>query len=1044
MSRISSSVGLITGIPIEQTVNQLMEVASRPRKELETRTRGLASEQAAVDTLSTRLLGVQFSVNKLKSRSLFQTSAATSSDAAALKASVPSGKTPPPGSFQVRVVRTASAQQLISNRIDDPAAALGSGNLSFRVGGFVDAGRSLDELNQGTGVERGKIRVTDRSGASAVIDLSTARSVDDVLRAINASTEISVTAAVEDGSFVLSDTSGGSGTLRVAEVNGGTTAQDLGLGSVNVAANSATGGAVFGLHRGTKLASLNDGNGVEASGVGIDDLEFTLRDGTAAGVDLAEARTLGDVVDAIEQQTLLAGKVSVAIVDGKRLQVTDLTSGGGSFAIDAGSVGSARKDLGLEAAAVGGTIAGGRLVAGLKDTLLSSLDGGAGLGSLGSVSLTNRAGGAATVDLSSAETLDDVIDLINAAGVQITASFNASRNGIALSDASGGSGSLVVANADGSQTAAKLKIAVNAGVATVNSGSLARQTLSRATRLADLAPPQGLKLGDLRITDAAGRTATADLNDPTTPAATVGDVIDAINGLSIGVEARINDQGDGILVVDMSEGSGSLQVADASAGNLARLLRLDRASEERVIAGQTRSTIDGAAVRSVSVDGLGGSGPGAVLLADLRNGAGIARGDFVITDARGRSLAIDLNGADAGAATVDDLIDAINAKAAAQEVGVAATLNAAGTGIKLTDSSGGSGKLTVRDVGAGTAAADLRLAGEGRVAGVNQILDGAGAIPGAAAAETGLNALARRINEQRAGVTASVVFDGVGYRISMTADASGSANELLLDPQDTGLVFAEATQAQDALLAYGDLNAPGGGALFSSANNEFKQVIGGVDLTALKASDAPVSVNVTVNRQPVVDAVNKLVEDYNAARKYLAETTKLEEDATATGLLFGTNAALQVDIRLSRVLTDRVVAGSAYASLSELGLSLNAKAELVLDEGRLREAIDDDPEAARTFFTAERTGFAARLSSTIDGLAGDDSAVLLQRGQTLQRTIEDNQTRIGKLDASLERERERMLLEFARLESLIAKFQDSLSAIQNFTAIPPLSIRRSR
>jgi len=32
MSRIQSSVGLITGIPIEETVNKLMAVAARPRE----------------------------------------------------------------------------------------------------------------------------------------------------------------------------------------------------------------------------------------------------------------------------------------------------------------------------------------------------------------------------------------------------------------------------------------------------------------------------------------------------------------------------------------------------------------------------------------------------------------------------------------------------------------------------------------------------------------------------------------------------------------------------------------------------------------------------------------------------------------------------------------------------------------------------------------------------------------------------------------------------------------------------------------------------
>ena len=53
----------------------------------------------------------------------------------------------------------------------------------------------MRELNGGAGVQRGKIRITDRSGAVATIDLSFARTVDDVLQAINSNEDISVTAS---------------------------------------------------------------------------------------------------------------------------------------------------------------------------------------------------------------------------------------------------------------------------------------------------------------------------------------------------------------------------------------------------------------------------------------------------------------------------------------------------------------------------------------------------------------------------------------------------------------------------------------------------------------------------------------------------------------------------------------------------------------------------------------------------------------------------------------------------------------------------------
>ena len=59
--------------------------------------------------------------------------------------------------------------------------ALGGGTFSFRFGGQVDTALNLDDLNGGAGVARGQIRITDRSGGSAVVDLRYVQTIDDVL-----------------------------------------------------------------------------------------------------------------------------------------------------------------------------------------------------------------------------------------------------------------------------------------------------------------------------------------------------------------------------------------------------------------------------------------------------------------------------------------------------------------------------------------------------------------------------------------------------------------------------------------------------------------------------------------------------------------------------------------------------------------------------------------------------------------------------------------------------------------------------------------------
>ena len=1040
MGRISSNIGLITGFQITDTVDQLIKISAIPRDRLASRTQGLQSQQLAITTLSSRLLNLKFNLNKLDSSTVYESREVASSDADTLTASLAAGGNPPIGKFDVRAVQKASSQQLLSQRFEDLETTLGDGNLSFGFGGIVNRGISLDVLNDGEGVSRGQIQITDRSSALATIDLSTVRTVDDVLQAINNDTTINVTAVADGNAFKLVDNTTGGGTLEVQEVGTGTTAAALGLDGISTTSAEATGSNVFRLHSGTKLTTLNDGNGVQVTDnlVDINDLTITLLDGTSDGVDLSGAETLADVVDAINNDAELTGKISAAISgDGNRLEVNDLTSGGGSFTITNGLTGNAADDLGLTVAAAGATITGDRLVSGLRDTLLSSLNGGQGLGTLGQVSITDRNGGNDTVDLASAETLGDVIDLINASSADVNANFNTSRGGIVISDTSGGAGNLVVANADGTNSADALSLAVDAAQAEVDSGALNRQSLSKSTLLSSLNGGEGATVGDISITDTDGKTVAIDLNPLGNEAKTVGDVIDKINAAAassnpIGVEARINDSGDGILLVDTAGGESTLGVTDVS-GTIAESLNLTRASTTVDINGTQTAVIDGTERYSVDLDNLDSS-PTSILLSSLNGGAGIAAGDFTITDSEGATTAIDFNGSDSGITTLGQLIDTINARAAAGQANVTASINSAGTGILLTNNASASGTITVADINS-TTAADLKIAGEG----IGEI-DGKGLFSSQTANQGVLDKLASRINELEAGVTAATVFDGIGYRLSLTVDQTGAGNELLIDTGESGLVFEEIAAAQDALVVFGEQPTPGSGVLASSRTNEFNELISGVNLSVVAASPDPVSVSVDSTDAPVIDTVEQFVEAYNALREELDELTAFDEASQTTGILFGTNEALRVDTELSRLVTDRHFGLGSFETLAEIGVTVDGDGKLQLNEKKLQDAFAENPSGLQTFFSDKNNGIVAKFNSAIDRLADADNSLLTNRNDALQDTIDSNERRIEQLNATLDRERERLLLQFYQLEQVIASLQQSLSSLQSLQPLAPLSV----
>ena len=381
-----------------------------------------------------------------------------------------------------------------------------------------------------------------------MIDLRIARNVDDVISAINGA-GIGVTASTENGHFVLTDTTGQTtSNLKVEEVGGGATAASLGLSGINAAAAQAAGSDVVKLFDDLSLNLLNDGAGVQFDNA-LDDLQITFRDGTSTTIDFHQLastgasphpatneQTLADVIDALNAAA--PGKLQASIgPDGHRLVLTDLTSDtGGTFSVTDLNNSHAAHDLGLDNAASADTITGRPILAGLKTVLLTSLNGGSGLGTLGTINITDRSGASATVDLSTARTLDDVITAINATAIGVQAQINDAGNGIEIIDSTGATTSnLIIANGDATNTADKLGLTVNAATTSKSSGNLKLQSVSESTLLANLNGGGGVAPGKVRITDTANNSATLTVSSSIK---TVGDLINSINLLGIGVDAQ--------------------------------------------------------------------------------------------------------------------------------------------------------------------------------------------------------------------------------------------------------------------------------------------------------------------------------------------------------------------------------------------------------------------------------------------------------------------------------------------------------------------------
>jgi flagellar hook-associated protein 3 FlgL len=161
----------------------------------------------------------------------------------------------------------------------------------------------LIDLNGGTGVALGSFNITDRAGNTDVVNIGGAVTVNDVIGLINgAATNITASINADQTGLQLTDSSGLIlQSLTVTEA-GGTTAQDLGILSVND--GDIVGSDLNPVLRTTTLISdLDGGNGLTLG-------QIDIVNGALSGtVDLSGAVTVQDVLDAINNFPLLPLRV---------------------------------------------------------------------------------------------------------------------------------------------------------------------------------------------------------------------------------------------------------------------------------------------------------------------------------------------------------------------------------------------------------------------------------------------------------------------------------------------------------------------------------------------------------------------------------------------------------------------------------------------------------------------------------------------------------------------------------------------------------------
>jgi flagellar hook-associated protein 2 len=244
-----------------------------------------------------------------------------------------------------------------------------------------------------------------------------------------------------------------------------------------------------------------------------------------------------------------------------------------------------------------------------------------------------------------------------------------------------------------------------------------------------------------------------------------------------------------------------------------------------------------------------------------------------------------------------------------------------------------------------------------------------------------LNTVATYINTQSTannwGVTASVVTDGSGSRLSLQSQSSGSAGALAITTNtNTILGFATPQGGANASLTID-------GVPFSSSTNTVTGAIQGVTLDLVSQSPGnPVQLTVAPDQNQITTAVNNFVSAYNT----VVSTINSQYVVDPTG---ATPAPpLESDISL-RSLQTSILNDSSYAiggngglvNLAALGINQNNDGTLTVGSNAsgqtFAQVLAANPSAVLNFFqNSSGTGFANNFNTDLTNLTDPTSGPL--------------------------------------------------------------------
>ncbi len=318
-----------------------------------------------------------------------------------------------------------------------------------------------------------------------------------------------------------------------------------------------------------------------------------------------------------------------------------------------------------------------------------------------------------------------------------------------------------------------------------------------------------------------------------------------------------------------------------------------------------------------------------------------------------------------------------------------------------------------------------------------------------------LTTLRDKINAAGGGVTATIVTDASGSRLSLRSTSSGVDNgfrvtaadvdgnntdtnglsALAYDPQggSNGMTLAQSA---------GNAKATINGIAVESSTNELSSAVEGLTLQLRKESTTPVTIGVSSDRNSVDKAVRAFADAFNGLASYIATQTRYDDATKFSGPLQGDAAATGIQGQLRGLLNRVSGASSTFGRLSDVGLQLQRDGTLKVDDTKLSAAIGNLPELKKAFSAnngdSSNDGLARRFVDLTRQML-DSGGSLTTRTEGLRKQISKNTDDQDKLNDRVARFKTRLEAQFTAMDSNMSR----LNALSSYVTTQIAAMNKS-